>query len=162
MQSPLSQEPAPTPEHAAKTGACPQGVPFTAAQKGSALSQQTPGARGAPRQAVPAPQQAAAESAQQPVPAHAAHAAAMPDGQPPTAKQPVAAAGQDDPGQSRAVDGSAAPAVPELARQLPAFPAPPAAMTRARRRTMAVSSQSEGVARHAADKPSQADTGAVS
>ena len=54
------------------------------------------------------------------------------------------------------------PIVPEPARQLPAFPAPPAAMTRTRRRTMAVSSQSEGVAKHAAKKPSEVDAGAVS
>ena len=76
--------------------------------------------------------------------------------QPSSLQQQLAKMIQDSPGR---LMGSAAP---ELARQLPAFPVPPAAMTRTRRRTMAVSSQSEGVTKPAANKPSQADTGAVS
>ena len=60
------------------------------------------------------------------------------------------------------VDGSAAPAVPKLARRLPAFPAPPAAMTRTRRRTMAVSSKPASVTKPASEEPSGANTGVQS
>ena len=140
----------PTPEGTAERDAILQGAPSTAAQKSSA-PWQTTRTLGGPRHAVPAPEQAATEPGQHPMPSQ--HTL--------LAEQRGAAAGQHEPGHSQAVGGTAAPTVPTLARHLPAFPVRPAAMTRTRRRTMAVSSRSASVAKHAAKEPSDAHIGAI-